>query len=101
MNSSATSFTYVNSGAVVPLIQGIKKFGIKRSTKVVGLIKFTISGKNGSYPVNTSQLPLISAVILDVPNATTGLCGEALFPGPPNPTGTCTVLANGNTVRCK
>jgi hypothetical protein len=31
----------------------------------------------------------------------TGLCGEALFPGPPNPTGACSAAGTGNTVKCK
>ena len=46
---SATSFTYINSGTIVPLPAGIKKFGLKRSTKTVGLLKFSVTGKNGSY----------------------------------------------------
>jgi hypothetical protein len=101
VNGAATSFTYINAGTVIPLPQGIKKFGIKRSTKTVGLLKFSITGKNGSYAVNTANLPLIGTVILDVPNATTGLCGESKFPGPPNPLGACAIVSNGNVVRCK
>jgi hypothetical protein len=101
VNSAATSFTYINSGTIIPLPQGIKKFGMKRSTKVAGLLKFTITGKNGSYPVATTNLPLTGSIILDVPFATTGLCGESLFPGPPNPLGLCSVASSGNVVRCK
>jgi hypothetical protein len=101
VNGSATSFTYINSGTIIPLPQGIKKFGLKRSTKVTGLIKFTVTGKNGSYAVNTANLPLTGTVIVDVPFATTGLCGESLFPGPPNPLGACSTASNGNVVKCK
>jgi hypothetical protein len=101
VNGSATTFTYINSGTIIPLPQGIKKFGVKRSTKVTGLLKFSITGKNGSYPVNTGNLPLIGTVILDVPFATTGLCGESKFPGPPNPLSSCAVVSSGNVVRCK
>jgi hypothetical protein len=101
VNGSATTFTYLNAGTVIPLPQGIKKFGLKRSTKTLGLIKFSITGKNGSYPVNTANLPLVGTIILDVPFATTGLCGESLFPGTPNPLSSCAVVSSGNVVRCK
>src|SRR5262249_52518032 len=39
VNGSATTFTYLNAGTVVPLLQGIKKFGLKRSTKITGQVK--------------------------------------------------------------
>jgi hypothetical protein len=102
------SFTYVNAGTVVALPKGIKKFGLKVGTKVAGQIKFTITGKRGSYDRQppdpdhiANHLPLTGTVILDIPNATTGLCGEAVFRGTHNPLGTCGVLSAGNTVRCK
>ena len=101
VNGSGTAFTYINAGTIVPLPQGIKKFGIKRSTKVTGLLKFSVTGKNGSYAVNTANLPLTGVIILDVPFATTGLCGESKWPGPPNPLGTCTSVSGGNVVKCK
>ena len=100
-NGSATAFTYVSGAKPVPQPLGIKKFGLKTTPKTPGLIKFTITGKNGAYVVNTANLPLTGTVILDVPFATTGLCGEALFPGAGNPAGLCTVVSNGNGVRCK
>jgi hypothetical protein len=101
VNSSATSFTYVNSGAVTPLPQGIKKFGLKRSTNVAGLIRFSVSGKSGSYAVNLSNLPLRGTLVLDMPVATTGLCSEVPFPGPSNPAATCAATSGNNTIRCK
>jgi hypothetical protein len=101
INGSATAFTYITSGTIVPLPQGIKKFGIKRSTKVTGLLKFSVTGKNGSYAVNTANLPLTGTIILDVPFATTGLCGESEWPGPPNPLGVCSSASAGNVVKCK
>jgi hypothetical protein len=102
VNGSTTAWTYVNSGLVLPLPQGIKKFGLKRSTKVTGLLKFSVTGKNGSYPVVTGNLPLIGTIIIDVPFATTGLCGESYFVPPHNPLGVgCAVVSGGNLVRCK
>jgi hypothetical protein len=101
VNGTGTAFTYVNSGLIIPLPQGIKKFGLKRSTKVAGLLKFSITGKNGSYAVVTSNLPLIGTVIVDPPYATTGLCGESFWAAPQNPLGVCAVASGGNLVRCK
>jgi hypothetical protein len=103
INGSHTSFTYLNAGTVIPFDQGIKKFGLKASTKVAGLIKFSITGKTGSYnPDNiATHLPLVGTIILDVPNATTGLCGEVRFPSATMPLGACTVAGGGNIAKCK
>ena len=100
VNGSATTFTYINSGTIIPLPQGIKKFGLKRSTKVTGLIG-QHHGQERQLPGRHGSLPLIGTVILDVPFATTGLCGESKFPGPPNPLSNCAVVSGGNVVRCK
>src|SRR5262249_47887618 len=100
-NGAHTAFAYVNAGNPTPFIQGIKKFGLKASRKGAGLIKFSVSGKNGSYDPDgiATHLPLVGTIIIDVPNATTGLCGESKFPGPPNPLSTCSAVSGGNTVR--
>ncbi len=102
-NGSHTAFTYVNAGNPTPFIQGIKKFGLKTSTKTAGLLKFSISGKTGSYDPDgiATHLPLVGTIIIDVPNAMTGLCGESFFTPPHNPLGTCAAVSGGNTVRCK
>jgi hypothetical protein len=103
VNGTHTSFTYLNAGTFVPLDQGIKKFGLKASTKIPGLIKFTISGKTGSYdPDNiATHLPLKATIIFDNPYAMTGLCGEVLFPSTTMPLGACSVAGGGNVVKCK
>ena len=64
-----------------------------------GKFKFGVKGKNGNYPINTANLPIVGTLVIDVPNATTGQCGEARFPGPTPPN--CISLGGGKTVKCK
>jgi hypothetical protein len=53
---------------------------------------------NGSWPATPADLPLRATLVLDTPNATTGQCGEATFPGP---SPVCTFTASGSTLRCR
>jgi hypothetical protein len=55
----------------------------------------------GRYAVETANLPLTGTLVIDVPNATTGQCGEAHFPAvlPAKPS--CTTASVGNAVKCK
>ncbi len=98
-NGAGTSWVYKNSGTIIPLVNGINKVSLKKQ-KTVGLYKFTVGGKNGSYGFSTANLPLTGTLVIDAPLATTGQCGEALFPGPA-PFPRCTLTAGGNTVKCK
>jgi hypothetical protein len=98
VNGSGTAFTYKNIGIPVPLIQGVYKAQVKKSTKVVGQIKFSIAGKSGSYPLIGANMPLTGTFVIDAPYATTNQCGEAIFPGPVN---VCTYVAAAGTVKCK
>jgi hypothetical protein len=43
-----------------------------------------------------ADLPLKGTIVIDVPNATTGQCGETNFA-----TGNCAVVSAGNTVKCQ
>jgi len=45
-------------------------------------------------------MPLKGTMIIDSPLATTGQCGEALFPGPA-PAPHCAFNASRGTLRCK
>ena len=96
-NGSGTSFKYLNAAG----LGGITKTIIKVSTKAPGEVKFTVVGKNGSFPVGASQVPLTGTLVIDAPVARTGQCGEAKFPGPPNPTSTCAFNGSGSQVKCK
>ena len=61
-----------------------------------GLVRVKVTGKRGSYPVDTASLPLTGLLILDPPTAATGQCGVATFVGPKP---SCTT--NGKRVTCR
>jgi len=60
-----------------------------------------VKGKNGNYPVNGANLPLVGTIVIDVPNATTGQCGEAKFPAVPPAKPSCLSTSGGKTIKCK
>ena len=99
VNGSGTSWTYKNAGTMVPLVNGITSVQIKRLA-TPGQFKTKVKGKNGSYAVNTANLPLMATVVIDPPFASTGQCGEAGFGVPPAQP-SCLALSGGNTVKCK
>lgn len=78
-------------------ILGIVKVVLKASTKVPGLVRFAVVGKNGGYATGPSDLPLRAALVVD---AAAGQCGDAAFPGPP-PAPACTYKAKAGKVQCK
>lgn len=90
---------YKNSGKVVPLIGGISsvKFVLRNNQ---GLTKVTVVGKNGSYPVAVGNQPVKFTLVVDVPTAETGQCGEMIFPATPPARPSCTFLGPGATLRC-
>jgi hypothetical protein len=101
VNGSGTAWTYKNKGTIVPLINGIQKVQLKQLTSPAGTVKFTVKGKNGNYPVNTANLPLTGTLVIDVPFATTGQCGEAQFTAAPPASPSCVSASGGKTVKCK
>jgi hypothetical protein len=101
VNGSGTSWTYKNSGTTVPLINGIQKMQLKKISSPPGKYKFGVKGKNGSYPINQANLPLVGTLVIDVPFATTGQCGEAKFPAAPPAKPSCLAVSGGKTVKCK
>jgi len=50
--------------------------------------------------MSPAHMPLRGTMIIDSPLATTGQCGEALFPGPA-PAAHCAFNPSGSTLRCK
>jgi hypothetical protein len=100
VNGSGTAFVYRNSGTPTPFVGGIYKVVVKRSTKVQGQVKFSVSGRSGDYSLNSANLPVKGTLILDAPYASTNQCGDALFPGPA-PMPSCTYLATAGLLRCK
>ena len=100
-NGSGTSWLYKNSGNPTPLINGIQKMQLKKLSSPVGKFKFGVKGKNGNYPINGANLPLVGTIVIDVPNATTGQCGEAKFPAVPPAKPSCLSTSGGKTIKCK
>jgi hypothetical protein len=95
-NGAHTKFLYKNAGTAVPLVAGIGKLSLGLSTKTPGLLKVGLSGKAGTYgPVGAADLPLEWTVIIDVPQATTGQCGESSYGA-----AGCLISGGGNTVKC-
>ncbi|HEV7734770.1 MAG TPA: hypothetical protein VGR62_21545 [Candidatus Binatia bacterium] len=101
VNGSGTSWTYKNSGTIVPLVNGMTKVAIKAITKTPGKYKTQVKGRNGNYPVNPANLPLVPTIVIDAPVADTGQCGEAMFPATPPAKPSCAAVSGGRTVKCK
>jgi hypothetical protein len=100
-NAAGTAWTYKNAGSVVPLVNGINKVAIKAVAKTPGKYKTQVKGKNGLYPVDPGKLPLVATFIVDPPFASSGQCGEAMFPAPAPARPSCVAASGGKTVRCK
>jgi hypothetical protein len=102
VNGTTTKFTYKNSGAPTPLIDGINKTSVGLSTKTPGLIKWSTGGKLGNYTgisgsIVGADLPLKATLILDVPpHSATTQCGETNFA-----LANCALVSGGNTVKCQ
>ena len=97
VNGSGTSWKYSNSTSPV---NGIYKAQLKAYPSTPGKYKFGVKGKNGNYVVNTNNLPLKGTLVIDVPYAETGQCGETEFQTPPTKPN-CSVAGGGKTVKCK
>ena len=95
-NTAHTSFRYVNKTG----FQGIVRVSVRLSSHLPGQVNFSVTGKKGSFPVVTADLPLKGTLVIDAPLAMTGQCGEATFPGPP-PAPSCRLNGRATTVTCK
>jgi cysteine-rich repeat protein len=98
VNGAGTSWTYKNPGSHP---QGITIAGVKAVPSTPGLVKVKTKGRNASYPVVLSNLPLTATMVLDPPTAETGLCIEATFPAVPPAHPSCTAKADMSGVKCK
>jgi hypothetical protein len=77
-------------------IAGIQKIALKPSTKIPGVVSFTVAGKHGSYPVAPDALALHAELALD---EAAGECAAADFPGAPAPA--CVYKAKTGKVLCQ
>lgn len=94
--AAGTGFSYANTGTAVPLVGGIYKLSLKIGSG--GVVKVTAAGKQGSFSLDASDLPLSATVILDAPYALDNQCGETRFDGE---NGDCLYVAGSGAVKCK
>ena len=73
---------------------------VKGIAKTAGQLRFVVVGRGMTLAVTPASLPLRATLVIDVPTATTGQCGEATFPGPA-PAPYCGLRANGNAALCR
>jgi len=97
-NVLGTSFSYLNRSGIT--LHGITNVSLRLSATTPGVAKFSVSGKNGSYPIVASRLPLKGTFVVDAPVAQTGQCGESLFPSQIGTPG-CFFKAATGTVKCR
>lgn len=91
--STGSGVLYKNDGKTVPRVNGIYKVKINRRTTSLGTIKFAVSGKGGTYALDTAQLPITATAVFAPPLATNGQCGEA--------TTACVATGGGNNLKCR
>ncbi|HEY2387453.1 MAG TPA: hypothetical protein VGK30_10860 [Candidatus Binatia bacterium] len=78
-------------------LNGITSAKVKGSSKIPGLYKVNVKGKNLTVAVAPAQLPLTAAFILNA----AGQCGERALTGPPPTTPACALNTSATTLRCK
>lgn len=91
--SGSSGILYKNNGKVAPLVNGITKVKINRGNADIRRIKFSITGKNGDYALDTANLPIKGTLVFAPPLATNGQCGETAA--------TCVTTGSGNILRCR
>jgi hypothetical protein len=96
-NATHTTWVYKGPGAAT---QGIQKVTVRVDPRVGGAIKFSVTGKNGTYPVAGIDVPVTATLVLDVPTATGGQCVNVQFPATPPASPSCTLIG-GQTLKCK
>src|SRR5262249_31263900 len=92
VNGEGTAWTFSSKTPVGAL--GITKVSIKAVAKTPGLLKVSVTGKNGSVPVVGAGLPLAASIILD----SVGQCGNATFTDADH---TCALNRKQKKVTCK
>ena len=92
----ATSSVYRNPSGY----QGITRVIVKKIVKTPGQLRFVVVGRGMTLAVTPASLPLRATLVIDVPNASTGQCGEATFPGPA-PAPHCAFSGSGKTAFCR
>jgi hypothetical protein len=91
-NPSGTRFVWRDRSSQP--IGGLTSITVRATA--AGVVTFSVTGKDASYPVGPADLPLRGTLVLDSPIATGGQCGETLAPPMQ-----CKRSANGASVVCK
>jgi hypothetical protein len=66
------------------------------SHRTPGLVRFSVKGRDGSYPASPANLPLEGFLVIDPPTAESGQCGRLTFVAP-----SADCVADGGTVKCR
>ena len=81
VSRSGTKWTYLDKTATPAA--GITKVVVRdQRAQVAGLVKFSVTGKGGSFAVTSTDLPLTAQVILNQTAGTTKQCGQTTVPTP-------------------
>src|SRR5262249_24780397 len=97
VNGGHTTWTYKGPGTTT---QGIQKVGVKRTGAATpNGIKFSVTGKNGTYGVTAADVPVTATLVLDVPVASGGQCAVVSFPAAPPAKPSCVLAAGGATLK--
>ena len=95
-NPAGTAWRYRNPQGP----SGIVRVRVRSRGVTPGRLRFVVIGRHGSYAMSPAHMPVKGTMIIDSPLATTGQCGEALFPGPA-PAPHCVFNPSGSALRCK
>jgi cysteine-rich repeat protein len=91
------AWLYRNNGLGSPTIRGIRRLLVKLGVSPArATIRVTVTGFDGSYPVDVNDLPVKATVVIDSPLARGGQCGERSFTLPP-----CSYDARKGKLRCR
>lgn len=72
---------------------------VRHRTNAPGVFRIRMKGAAGCFAAPVSDLPLSASVVLTPPQALDGQCGEARFPGAPQPA--CATRGGGARVVCR
>ena len=80
--------------------QGIHRVVVKQNPKTPGKLRITVQGRALTAAIGAASLPLHEALVIDVPDATTGQCGEIAFAAAA-PSPHCVRKGHGAVVVCR
>jgi cysteine-rich repeat protein len=97
-NPIGTKWKYRSPVAIGGVVN-VVKLSIPRNDPAK--VKFSLSGRDGSYAMPSPSLPVRATLLLDPLDPMSQECGEARFPGPPGTSPSCSFNRAGSTLICK